>query len=126
MKVQNTSLQVDEKNSFPHSPLCIFPSFSQKATGLLLSKRLWKSTSTISFRKYKQKALLLLLVIYLFIFTIYQVQLSHVEYGILRCLVHDFCETNWNSSFLSIQRLHKNILLFAQPVCFDIQFIIKT
>ena len=66
MKAQDTNLQVYEENSFPHSPLSIFPSFSQKATGLLLSKRFWKSTSTIFFRKYRQKALLLLLVIYLF------------------------------------------------------------
>ena len=52
------------KNSFMQPPSCILPSFSQNASWLLLSKRLWKCASTISFQKYKRKGVLL--VIYLF------------------------------------------------------------
>ena len=58
-------LQVNEKNSFTHTPSCILPSFSkntsfsQNTSRLLLPKRLWKCKSTISLRKYKRKVVLL-------------------------------------------------------------------
>ena len=54
MKLQDASLQVNEKNSFTHSPSCILPSFSKNTSRLLLPKSLWKCASTISFRKYKR------------------------------------------------------------------------
>ena len=58
-------LQVNEKNSFTHTPSCILPSFSkntsfsQNTSRSLLPKRLWKCKSTISLRKYKRKVVLL-------------------------------------------------------------------
>ena len=64
MKLRDANLQVNEKNSFTHSPSCILPSFSKNTSRLLLPKSLWKCASTISFRKYKWKVVLL--VIYLF------------------------------------------------------------
>ena len=50
-----------KKNSFGHFPSCILPSFSQKASRLLLPQKLWKCASTISFRKYKGKVVLLVI-----------------------------------------------------------------
>ena len=55
MKLRDTNLQVNEKNSFTYPPSCILPSFSENAPWLLFPKRLWKCGTTISFRKYKWK-----------------------------------------------------------------------
>ena len=58
-------LQVNDKNSFTHTPSCTLRSFSQNSSfsqntsRLLLPKRFWKCASTISFRKYKRKVVLL-------------------------------------------------------------------
>ena len=41
-----------------HTSSYFLPSFSQNASRLLLSKRLWKCMSTILFRKYKRKVVL--------------------------------------------------------------------
>ena len=55
MKLRDTNRQVYEKNYFTYLLSCILPSFSKKASPLLLPKRLWNCVSKISFRKYKQK-----------------------------------------------------------------------
>ena len=62
--MRHANLQVYEKNYFAHPPSCIFHSFSQNASQLLLPKNLWMCASTISCRKYERKVVLF--VIYLF------------------------------------------------------------
>ena len=54
MKLRDANLQVNKKSSFTHPPSCILPLFSKNTPQLLLPKNLWKSASTISFRKYKR------------------------------------------------------------------------
>ena len=55
MKLRDANLQFYEKKALS----CILLSFSQNASRLLLPMRLWKCTSTVSFRKYKQRVVLL-------------------------------------------------------------------
>ena len=82
-------------------------------------------TSTLRFWKYKWK--LVLLVFYLFNYDS-STHFLYVECGIWRCLQYSFCQINKLEFFVSCNTFllyaeNKNVLLFSQPVCFDIYFI---
>ena len=49
----------------------------------------------------------------------------HVEYDIWHCLEHGFCQINWNSLFLAIQRLQEHLSLYSAYVFWDVFFIKK-
>ena len=100
MKLRDANLQVYEETIITSSFMYFAFIFSERAWRLLLPKSLWKSASTIAFKKCKWKVIIL--VIYLF----NTIHLSfNVEYGIWHCLEYGFFQINWNSLFLSIQRL---------------------
>ena len=107
------------KKLFHNFPSCILPSFSQNASRLLLPKRLWKCASTISFPKYKQKVVLL--VIYLFHY-----DSSKSTFFMLNMAFDVVLSTVLTNKLQFLKRKDcKNILLFAQPVCFDLHLFNK-
>ena len=97
MKLWDAACKFMEKKSFALFP-CILPSFSQNESRLLLPKRLWKCTSTISFRNYKRKEVLL--IIYLSIM-IHLSELSSCGIWHWRCLEYGFCQINKLEFFVS-------------------------
>ena len=92
MKFRDANLQVDKKSSFTHPPSCILPSFSKSTSRLLLPKSLWKSASTISFRKYKRVTCKLPVQLQSL-----QVNFLHVEDAIGPFFEHSFYQMNQNS-----------------------------
>ena len=100
------------KNSFTHRPSCILPSFSQNASRLLLSKRLWKCASIISFINICSIAV--------------DFRQLHLECGIWCCSEYVFCQVNCNSLFLEIQRLQELRFFCSASVFWYALFFIKT
>ena len=111
MKMWDANLQVYEKNYFTYLLSCILPSFSKKASRLILSKGLLKCASKIPFRNYKQKGVLL--VIYLFNYdssqsTSFMLNLIF-EYGYLSTVPLSWIRFLSNKlEFILIQRLQKH------------------
>ena len=100
-----------------HSLWCTLSSFSQSVLRLLLSKRFWKRADTIFFRKYRWKVLLP--VLYLFNYD------SCKSTFFMLNMAFDFVlNTIFVKYSLRVLKYedYKNILLFAQPVCFDMYF----
>ena len=109
-----------KKNSFTHPSSCILPLFSQSASQLLLPRKLWKSVSTISFRKYKQKVVLLVIYLLNYDSPTSTFFMLNIAFDVVLSRVF----SNKLEFFVSCNIKHyKNILLFA--LCFDMYFSIK-
>ena len=104
-----------------HSPSSTLPSFSQSVSRLLISKRLWKCADTIFFRKYRWKVPLP--VLYLFNYDSCKSNLFMLNMAFDFALNTIFVK--YILRFLKYED-YENILVFAQPVCFDMYFSNKS
>ena len=121
MKLCDPSLQVYKKNLFVH----VF------WLQLLLPKRLWKCTSTIFFWKYMRKVVLLKIYHFIHLSQLFlcwiETELSFFFSFFFFDVVLNMILSNKLKFFAFLQyKDYKSILLFAQPVYFDIYFFIKS
>ena len=101
MNLRDANLQVYEKKFFIHPPSFICLAFIFPECFTITSSEEALCASTISFTKYKGKVVLL--VIYLFNYD--SPNSPFFMLNIAFDAEYSFCQINWNSSFVAIQRL---------------------